>query len=652
MEPRLSRPPRQHHTPVLKYVFQTLLVCLSAQLIAGEPSSSANVPSIRITSTPLTPGKISPYQYGQFIEYLCDLVPGLWAEKLYDGGFEGPSPYKFAFRKETDFREKPWYPSGAVNRLESTLDPSTKVGGNTSRKIEIHDGPPATAGLSQDGISIRKQVPCSFSIWLRNSTDLNPITATVKLLHAGRTLAEASFTPTRDWRKFNTVLRPLADSDNARLTFSFRGPGTLWCDNASLMPADSIHGWRRDAFEAVRALKPGIIRFGGSVVEEPAFGDLNWKDTIGDPDHRKPVRAWGGLQPAGPGLEEIVQFIQEVGAEPLICLRFKQRTPKDAADEVEYFNGSTSTPMGALRASNGHPAPYTIRYWQVGNEVGGPEYDHQIAAFCKALREVDPTIQILSSYPSDQTVREAATWLDFICPHHYGCADLQGMERDFVHMRDLISRATGSRPIKVAVTEWNTTAGDWGLGRASLWTLANALACSRYHHLLHRQCDLVAIANRSNLINSFCSGIIQTDNHRLYKTPTYYAQQLYATLAGTVPLTITPTPAPNATDSPTLDLSATLSEDGRQLTLFAVNDGLNPLARTIDTTAFNRKGPGIKVDVWTLTDSQHAGEPDAVNDFDYPERIAPIHSVEHADKQGLTHTFPPLSLTALRWSIR
>src|SRR4030042_558201 len=77
------------------------------------------------------------------------------------------------------------------------------------------------------------------------------------------------------------------------------------------------------------------------------------------------------------------------------------------------------------------------------------------------------------------------------------------------------------RNLKIAVTEWNTTAGDWGLGRAMLWTLDNALACSRYHNLLHRYADLVEIANRSNLTNSFCSGIIQTNNFRLYKTPTY-----------------------------------------------------------------------------------------------------------------------------------
>src|SRR4029077_11571982 len=109
---------------------------------------------------------------------------------------------------------------------------------------------------------------------------------------------------------------------------------------------------------------------------------------------------------------------------------------------------------------------------------------------------------------------------------------------DLESIRRLLQEHAPGRPIRVAVTEWNTTAGDAGPKRARLWSLENALACARYHNLLHRHADLVTIANRSNLTNSFCSGILQTDNHRLFKTPTYYAQQLYATLAGNRPLAI------------------------------------------------------------------------------------------------------------------
>lgn len=81
---------------------------------------------LRVTREPLNPGRISGLQYGQFIEYLCDSVPAMWAEKLHDTGFEGLSPYKVHYLKETDFREKPWYPSGATNRATTRSAPTAR----------------------------------------------------------------------------------------------------------------------------------------------------------------------------------------------------------------------------------------------------------------------------------------------------------------------------------------------------------------------------------------------------------------------------------------------------------------------------------------------------------------------------------------------
>src|ERR1700730_16916341 len=112
--------------------------------------------------------------------------------------------------------------------------------------------------------------------------------------------------------------------------------------------------------------------------------------------------------------------------------------------------------------------------------------------------------------------------------------------------------------------------------------MENALACSRYNNLLHRRANVVEIANRSNLTNSFCSGIIQTDNHRLFKTPTYHAQQLYATLAGTRPLTIASKVPANAAP----DCSATRTAKGDAAVLFAVNPTLEDVTRPLDFTAF------------------------------------------------------------------
>src|SRR5262249_26176311 len=191
-------------------------------------------------------------------------------------------------------------------------------------------------------------------------------------------------------------------------------------------------------------------------------------------------------------------------------------------------------------------------------------------------------------------------------------------EDDLNAVRRMIAAHAQGRPITAAVTEWNTTAGDWGPGRGQLWSLANALACSRYHNLIHRHCDLVQIACRSNLVNSFCSGCIQTDNSRLYKTPTYYAQQLYATLAGDRPLRIESSlPA-----SVGPDLSATLARGGDAVIVFAVNDGLKPVTRLLDFSAFAGTDAGRhQVRVWTLADSKNSLEPDATNGFGEPNRI-------------------------------
>jgi alpha-N-arabinofuranosidase len=629
--------------PLALGLFLTLLLPVpDAAVAAREDGAPAGAP-LKVTRAVLRPGTINPMQYGQFIEYLCDLVPSMWAEKLYDAGFEGLTPYRVAYLRETDFREKPWYPSGATNRADFVRDRAQPVSGAFCQKIAVRPGAPATVGISQDGIAVQAGKPCTFRCYLRRAGFTTPVQ--VRLHYEAKLLASAEFAPNASWKKFTARLDPATTKTNATLSISFRGPGTLWIDNASLMPDDALGGWRPDVVAAVKALKPGVIRFGGSALDEPGYGEFDWKDTIGDPERRRAFVAWGGRQPTAAGLEEIVQFCHMVEAEPLLCVRVSGRTPKDAAEQVQYFNGSIDTPMGKLRAANGREKPYKVKYWQVGNERAGAEYEKRLPEFCKAMKEADPSIALLSSYPTTGVLRKASEWIQYVCPHHYDCGNLDATENDLARVRALIEREAPKKSMKVAVTEWNTTAGDWGPRRARLWTLTNALACSRYHNLLHRNCDLVDIANRSNLINSFCSGIIRTDNHRLYKTPTYYAQQLYATLAGDRPLRIeSPLPVKQAPDT-----SATLSSDGKLVTLFAVNLGLTDVSRPLDLSAFGEAGQ--EVEVWTLTDRQRAGEPDVTNSFGEPERVVPVKSRFRAGSAKFEYRFPALSLTVLRWKV-
>lgn len=622
-------------------MIQHLTLCLlwlGCPLAAYGQAASSDAPMVKVTRDALGDGRISPLQYGQFVEYLCDLVPAMWSEKLYDGSFEGLTPYAFVYLKEKDFKEQPWYPSGATNRALYSSDRESKVSGEASQKIEAEQGAPSTVGLSQDGIFVDGDVPCVFKCFLRGQSLSGPVRVT--LHQQGKALASCEFEPSGEWKPYTARLISTERAENATLSVQFRGPGTLWLDNASLMPEQTVGGWRPDVVEAVRALKPGVIRFGGSAVDP---GEFEWKETVGDADRRKPFRAWGGLQPTGPGLEEFVQFCRAVDAEPLICVRFNKRTPQDAAEQVEYFNGSVDTPAGAQRSRNGHPQPYAIKYWQVGNEVASAEYDEKLASFCQAMKKVDPSIKLLSSYPAPKLLENAGSILDHVAPHHYS-TDLAGLERNIADIRQMIRTHAANRPIKIAVTEWNTTAGDPGPRRAMLWTLQNALACSKYHHLLHRNSDIVEIANRSNLANSFCSGIIQTDTHRLYKTPTYYAQQLYATLAGERALKIDPAGADAA-----IDLSATLSHDGKTLVLFAVNDTLKQVSQRLDLSSFGDKGQELSL--WTLADRDRAGEPDVTNGFSDPQRIAARESKIKVESGRFNYDFPALSLTVLKWKI-
>ncbi len=549
-------------------------------LSAHSPSMAAA--SIVITPRFLVDAEISPLQYGQFIEYLADVVPGMWAEKLSDCSFEGLGQWDWNFIKATDGVDRPWYPAGQVNRASFDLDPDHQVSGAVSQRIRTQGETPCTVGIAQDGLCFAAGEALDLSVWIQGQTANGHITA--ELLDRDGSLARCTFAISERWSKHIARLTPSRGSVNGTIRFTFKGPGCIWLDNVSLMPLDTVDGWRRDVFEAVKAMRPGVIRYGGCAVDntsDPKHFAWDWSDSLGDPDRRKPFWAWGGIQHTGPGLEEIVRFIYAVGSQPIMTVRVSRRTPKDAADMVEYFNGAASTPMGARRAANGRREPYGIRYWQVGNELGGEEYERVMPEFCKAMRAVDPGIVLLSSFITDNTLAAGGEYIDYLCPHHYSIGNIPGVLADL----DLNAKrcASAKRRTRVGVTEWNVTAGDPGLQRGKIWSLNSALHCARYRNILHRRCDLVEISNRSNLVNSICTGAIQTDRSRLFLTPAYHVERLYATLAGNRPLAI------EMKVDAALDISATArAEGGPSLTIFVVNPGLQAVAGELGAPASAR----------------------------------------------------------------
>ena len=134
----------------------------------------------------------------------------------------------------------------------------------------------------------------------------------------------------------------------------------------------------------------------------------DWRDGIGDPDKRPPRYdyAWRALEPNDMGIDDYMVLNKLLNMEPYICANTGFGDAHSAAEEVEYANGSVNTPMGKLRAANGHPDPYKVTWWNVGNEMFGPwqlgfmSLDHYVIKHnmvAQAMRRVDPAIKIVAA---------------------------------------------------------------------------------------------------------------------------------------------------------------------------------------------------------------------------------------------------------------
>ena len=587
---------------------------------------------------------IDRMQGGQFIEPLCNLLPSMIAQQVDSTSFEEEPPWTHSYKGEIDRPHRPWYPDGSVHVATYSFDTGNPFNGKRSQKIEL---PLATwAGISQDGFYLQAGHSYRLSLHLRSDAhvrvrawlhgDGGPVAGPVSL---GR--------GTVDWRSAQVLLTAKRNVQNATLTIEFEGPGTIWLDRVYLIDKDAVLGlWRPDVVRALKAMEPGIVRLGGTTIEA-----IDWEKTVGNWDTRVPYAddPWGGLQENFVGVEEFVQLVQYIGAEPLICIRWTGKSPRDAADEIGYFNGSADTKWGGLRARLGHPAPYHVQYWQIGNEIGAPEYDASLKAWGEAMRRADPSIKILSSFPTSNTLRMAGGNLDYLSPHHYSVGDLNGTEEDFKHLQDEIMRDSDGKNIRVAVTEWNATGGEWGLERGILLTMGNALTLSRYQNMMHRYSDLVQIANRSNLSDSFGSGVIEPGPGSLYFTPAYYSQRLYQRAAGSFPL------AMDRNNSLSLylrepDLDATLSPDGKTLRVYAVNSTGVP--RKVAFHLNSSLGSVQGGEVFVLGDSDAQPDSEAMNSRDQPDRVGVRTGKVNFSGSGLEYSFAPFTVTLLEFQMR
>jgi alpha-L-arabinofuranosidase len=592
---------------------------------------------VRIFSEHISKRPISGMQQGQFIEILCNLIPSIIAQQVANTSFENAPPCKVAYKKQVDEPSRPWYPDGAVEVASYSLDTTNPFNGKRSQKIELPVAR-ARAGISQDGFYVRRGIVYKLRLHMRSEGNVrvwaslhgrgHMIAGPVLLGRAGER-----------WGAAEGELRARSAADNATFTIEFEGPGTLWLDRVYLIGSDAVLGiWRPDVVAALKQMHPGIVRFGGSTIE-----DYEWERGIGPWDERQPfTTVWGGLEENFVGIDEFVQLCHYIGAEPLICVRWTGKKPEDAAAEVEYCNGSTGTRWGNLRAKDGHPAPYYVKYWQIGNEVDNPAYNTTVAAFARAMRNADPKIKLISSFPTTSLLQAAGTIFDYLAPHQYEIGDLTAENQDFRRLETWITQH--HRNERIAVTEWNTTAGDFGLRRGMLQTLGNALSVARYLNLLQRHADFVQIANRSNFADSFGSGFVITGPGWIYESPAYYTQELYAKAGGTFPLRVDNS-SHLAWQLQEPDLTASLSPDGNILRIYAVNSTTDPISVRFNLKGFSQAVSGGTI--YAVEDHRHAGTSEVMNSRDDPDRISLITRPAGVRGKRFDFVFHPFTVTLL-----
>jgi alpha-N-arabinofuranosidase len=433
--------------------------------------------------------------------------------------------------------------------------------------------------------------------------------------------------------------------------------GGIWSEDGARL--------REDTLALIQDLHPPVIRYPGGNF---ASG-YHWEDGIGPKEARPPRfdHAWQSWESNQVGTDEFLALCVRLGTDPFLVVNDGSGTPEEAARWIAYCNRPASEEQGRRRADNGHPSPYGVRLWGVGNEVWGPwqigqtsaaGYAARLNEFTSAMRAVDPSIRIvavgdnvLSDAPDDpgrqwnETVlRQAADQIDYLSFHiyqpdqsgwqesydlealHYTvCAAPLTIESIITRMAGQVARLAPGRHIRIALDEWNLwLAPPEGAGSMHqvVYTLRDALYAAGVFNTFHRQCDRLAIANLAQLVNVLPA--IVTDEKRAYATPIYYPFWMYRhmqRLALNIKMT-GPTFDSDALSTiaaqqgvPYLDMTATRDETSCQVTLGLVNR--HP-AQAMRLKLGWRGFSVLKLrKAWLLS----GPDPSAANSFDAPEQV-------------------------------
>jgi alpha-N-arabinofuranosidase len=399
--------------------------------------------------------------------------------------------------------------------------------------------------------------------------------------------------------------------------------------------------------EKLSAMRPSFLRFpGGNYVEGNTLETrFDWKKTIGPlvdrPTHPSP---WRYQSTDGMGLLEFLEWCEDLKMEPVLAvfagytLNGKVVRPgpdlepyvQDALDEIEYVTGPADTKWGAVRARDGHPAPFTLRYVEIGNEDTfdrAKTYDGRFAQFSHAIKAKYPELKLIATMPV------TGVKPDVVDDHYYKRE--QGMFEESKHY-DQVDR---NGP-KIFVGEWATREGS------PTPNFGGALGDAAFMTGLERNSDLVIMAAYAPLFVNvnpggmqWSSDLIGYDALNSYGSPSYYAQVMFASCLGDHTVGSSLTGAGER-----FFYSATASPGKLCLKLVNATSSEQPLTIRLRGV----RGAGRIAHVATL----HGNTVWATNTISDPKQIVPVHSMVKLRGERTPYVVAPYSIQLLEVDLK
>jgi len=643
---------------------------MAPRIVLLALAATAAFAQLRLEIDPSKQSKpISRRLFGKFTEHLGrNVYQGAWAQSVANPEF---APLKR------------WPNPEALNRrldsppVDGVAPFWTASGATSARHLRegVRDIQELAIGKAGGSLETTLHLPLhrtgGYQLSLRARAD-QPAEASVSVLtSSGRQLVRVTIPIAGGWsvqqRNIQLDRSGHTPGDAATLRLQFAGPNTISLSRVLVFPDDHVNGWEPDVVRFLRDARLPLLRFpGGNFVS-----GYHWRDGVGPLDQRPalPNPAWNEVEWNHVGMDDWLRLCELTGAEPFICINAGNAGPEEARLWVEYVNGSATTPMGRLRAANGHAKPYNVRLWEVGNELygnwqightTGPGYAERYPRYVRAMRAADPNILFVANGHdaawNNAVVERNGAMVRSISDHpligsgiapesdplEVWLALVAFADGYLDRLRSLIvepMKRAGLEP-KVAVTEMQIFTNRPSLPNNK--TIAEALWLASLLHTSFRSEGLVELITHSALLNH--GGGLGKNRSIVYAEPVWWATHLYSSQDGTVPVSVrldSPTFATSGKyitrreNVPYVDAAGLLDPKTKILSVFLVNrhpaEGYTTSVIVPGAPASARRATLAAKDIL------------ARNAWDSPNAIRPEESEAALGSVSL----PPLSLTRL-----